>query len=54
MARTVGDTNLSLREKRKDAQNAVLKAKIAAKDAQLQVKNVRIMELTAKLKAAKK
>lgn len=50
MARTTGDTNLSLREKRKDAQNSALKAKLEAEKAKHLVTKARIKEMQAKLK----
>ena len=49
MARAVGDTNLSLREKRKDAQIAALKAKLEAEKAAKKVHVARIRELRAKV-----
>lgn len=54
MARVVGDTNLSLREKRKDAEIAALKAKLVAEKAAQKVKDARIKELQAKVKATGK
>lgn len=51
MARVEGDKNLSLREKRKDAQIAVLKAAVATEKAKRQVALVRLKEVQAKLKA---
>ena len=48
MARAVGDTNLSLREKRKDAQIAALKAKLEAEKAAKKVLQARNKELRAK------
>lgn len=50
MARTVGDGNLSLREKRKDAQIAALKAKLEAEKASKKVLAARNKELRAKIK----
>jgi hypothetical protein len=50
MSRAVGDTNLSLREKRKDAEIAALKLKLEAEKAAQRVKDARIKELQAKLK----
>ena len=49
MARAVGDTNLSLREKRKDAQIAALKAKLEAEKATKKVLIARNKELRAKV-----
>lgn len=54
MARSTGDTNLSLREKRKDAEIAALKAKLDAARAAQKVKDARLRELKEKLKDAKK
>ena len=51
MARAVGDTNLSLREKRKDAQIAALKAKLEAEKAAKKVLLARNKELREKLRA---
>lgn len=49
MARTAGDTNLSLREQRKDAEIAALKAKLAAEKAAAKVKDARLREMREKL-----
>jgi hypothetical protein len=54
MARVTGDTNLSLREKRKDAEIAALKLKLEAEKGTKKVKDARIKELHAKLKAVAK
>jgi hypothetical protein len=54
MARTAGDINLSLREQRKDAQIAALKAKLAAEKAAQKVKDARLKEMQAKVKAKTK
>ena len=53
MARSAGDTNLSLREQRKDAEIAALKAKLAAEKAAQKVKDARLKELREKLKEQK-
>jgi hypothetical protein len=51
MPRVVGDNNLSLREKRKDAQIAALKAKLEAEKASKNVLRARNKELQEKLRA---
>lgn len=53
MARTAGDTNLTLREKRKDAQIEELKTKLAAAKAGKKVEAARMREFREKLKVAK-
>ena len=54
MARTAGDTNLSLREKRKDAEIAALKAKLEAEKAAQKVKDAKLREMQEKLRKATK
>jgi hypothetical protein len=49
MSRLAGDKNLSLREQKKDAELAVLKAKLAAEKAAKKVLEVKIKELRAKI-----
>lgn len=49
MPRSTGDTNLSLREKRKDAQIAALKAKLESEKAAHKVTKARVKEFKAKL-----
>lgn len=53
MARTTGDNNLSLREKRKDAQIVALKAEIETQKAKTKVVTARNRELQEKLKQKK-
>jgi hypothetical protein len=53
MARLIGDNNLSLREKRKDAEIAALKAKLEAEKMAQKVQAARLRELQAKIKATK-
>lgn len=50
MARSDGDKNLSLREKRKDTEIAALKAKLAAAKAQEKVTGAKLRETREKLK----
>lgn len=50
MARQPGDTNLSLREKRKDAQIVALKAKLDAEKAAQKVKDAKLREMREKIK----
>ena len=50
MARIAGDNNLSLREKRKDAQIVALKAEIETQKAKTKVVVARNRELQEKLK----
>ncbi len=50
MARTVGSKNLSLREQRKEAEKAALKAENEALKAKLRVEQVKTKEAKAKKK----
>jgi hypothetical protein len=51
MARQVGDINLSLREKRKDAQIAALQARLEAEKAAHKVTKARIKEVRAQARS---
>lgn len=53
MGRTTGDTNFTLREKRLLARIEVYKAKVDMFKERLKVKDARIKELRAKVKAKK-
>ncbi len=50
MARQIGDKNYSPREKRLEAQNAVLKTKVDTAKKQIEVTKARNKELIAKIK----
>jgi hypothetical protein len=54
MARSVGDTNHSLREDRLKAEIAKYKAKLSAEKVASKVKDAKIAELRGKLASAKK
>ena len=53
MARTLGDKNFTMRERRLLAQKSVLEARIGTLKEQLKLRDLRIKELRERLKAKK-